>query len=95
MTPLHYACWEGHKDVVAYLIEEIKCAVGECVDQCDLVFNYKFFKVGKTEWLSTWLDRGYCVPCVHGYHLINYITDNSYVSQCEYVNNVHVHAYYV
>ena len=31
MTPLHWACSEGHKDLVVYLIEVIKCDVGECV----------------------------------------------------------------
>ena len=31
MTPLHYACIGGHKDLVVYLIEVIKCDVGECV----------------------------------------------------------------
>ena len=43
-TPLHWACAEGHKDVITYLIEDIKCDVGECVDQSDLVFSYKFFQ---------------------------------------------------
>ncbi len=28
-TPLHYACERGSKDVVQYLVEEIKCDVGE------------------------------------------------------------------
>ena len=34
-TPLHWACEGGHKDLVKYLIEKIKCDVGECVDQSD------------------------------------------------------------
>ncbi len=28
-TPLHYACVEGSKDVVQYLVEELKMDVGE------------------------------------------------------------------
>ena len=28
-TPLHFACWRGHKTVVVYLIEEAGCKVGE------------------------------------------------------------------
>ncbi len=29
MTPLHYACVEGSKDLVKYLVEELKMDVGE------------------------------------------------------------------
>ncbi len=29
MTPLHYACVGGSKDVVQYLVEELKMDVGE------------------------------------------------------------------
>ena len=28
-TPLHFACWWGHKTVVVYLIKEAGCKVGE------------------------------------------------------------------
>ncbi len=28
-TPLHWACEGGNEDVVQYLVEEIKCDVGE------------------------------------------------------------------
>ena len=28
-TPLHHACDHGNKDVVQYLVEDIKCEVGE------------------------------------------------------------------
>ncbi len=28
-TPLHWACWSGSKDVVQYLVEELKMDVGE------------------------------------------------------------------
>ena len=28
-TPLHHACASGHKDIVQYLVEDIKCEVGE------------------------------------------------------------------
>ena len=28
-TPLHHACASGNKDVVQYLVEDIKCDVGE------------------------------------------------------------------
>ena len=28
-TPLHWACVEGHKEVVQYLVVEGKCDVGE------------------------------------------------------------------
>ncbi len=28
-TPLHLACWSGSKDVVQYLVEELKMDVGE------------------------------------------------------------------
>ena len=31
MTPLLCACMGGNKDLVQYLVEEIKCAVGEFV----------------------------------------------------------------
>ncbi len=29
MTPFHWACWRGSKDVVQYLVEERKMDVGE------------------------------------------------------------------
>ena len=29
MTPLHYACMGGSKDMVQYLVEEMKMDVGE------------------------------------------------------------------
>ena len=29
MTPLHYACVEGSKDLVQYLVEELEMDVGE------------------------------------------------------------------
>ena len=28
-TPLHHACASGNKDIVPYLVEDIKCEVGE------------------------------------------------------------------
>ena len=28
-TPLHHACASGNKDIVQYLVEDIKCEVGE------------------------------------------------------------------
>ncbi len=28
-TPLHWACWKGSKDLVQYLVEELKMDVGE------------------------------------------------------------------
>ena len=28
-TPLHHACTSGNKDIVQYLVEDIKCDVGE------------------------------------------------------------------
>ena len=33
MTLLHVACLNGHKEVVQYLVEEVKCDVGECICQ--------------------------------------------------------------
>ncbi len=32
MTPLHCACKRGSKDVVVYLVEEVKCDVGEITE---------------------------------------------------------------
>ena len=34
---LHFACWGGHMKVILYLIEEMKCDVGEysCLSRCD------------------------------------------------------------
>ena len=29
MTPLQWACKKGHKEIVQYLVEEVKCDVGE------------------------------------------------------------------
>ncbi len=29
MTPLHYACQGGHKEVVKYLIQEVGCSTGK------------------------------------------------------------------
>ncbi len=29
MTPLHYACWGGDKEVVQYLIQELGCSTGK------------------------------------------------------------------
>ena len=29
MTPLHYACWGGDKEMVQYLIQELKCSTGK------------------------------------------------------------------
>ena len=34
VTPLHKACINGQKDLVQYLVEELKCDVGECVGNC-------------------------------------------------------------
>ena len=31
-TPLHLACYGGHIDTVKYLVDELQCSVGECVD---------------------------------------------------------------
>ncbi len=28
-TPLHWACWNGHKDIVQWLVKVGKCDVGE------------------------------------------------------------------
>ena len=28
-TPLHYACRGGKKDVIAYLVEDLECDIGE------------------------------------------------------------------
>ena len=31
LTPLHWACVGGNKETVQYLVEELKCDVGESV----------------------------------------------------------------
>ena len=31
-TILHFACYGGNKATVQYLVEVVKCDVGECVD---------------------------------------------------------------
>ena len=31
-TPLHWACEGGHIDTVKYLVDDLQCSVGECVD---------------------------------------------------------------
>ncbi len=30
ITPLHYACWGGHKETVEYLIRKVGCSTGKC-----------------------------------------------------------------
>ena len=32
MTPLHTACYVGHKDVVQYMVERAHCDTSECDD---------------------------------------------------------------
>ena len=39
-TPLHLACGSGDKDTVMYLIKELHCDVGECVDYlCQMLLH--------------------------------------------------------
>ena len=45
-TPLHWACVMGHKEVVQYFVEEVKCDVGESSCQVEplplqLQYGYK------------------------------------------------------
>ena len=30
-TPLHYACYYGHTEIVKFLVEEAKCNIGELI----------------------------------------------------------------
>ena len=39
MTPLLSACLGGNKELVQYLVEEVKCDVGECVG----VYTYHMY----------------------------------------------------
>ena len=49
-TPLHWASSEGHKKIVQYLVEEVKCDVGENdyshantviqVSMCDVIVQF-------------------------------------------------------
>ncbi len=32
LTPLHIACYGGHKDVVQYMVERVHCDTSECDD---------------------------------------------------------------
>ena len=34
LTPIHKACINGNKELVQYLVEELKCDVGEFVGAC-------------------------------------------------------------
>ena len=34
LTALHYACANGNKELIQYLVEELKCDVGEFVGAC-------------------------------------------------------------
>ena len=34
LTALHYACVNGNKELIQYLVEELKCDVGEFVGAC-------------------------------------------------------------
>ncbi|XP_064386915.1 uncharacterized protein LOC135335371 isoform X2 [Halichondria panicea] len=34
-TPLHFACYRGHKDVVQYLVEKVNCDIGATDDEGD------------------------------------------------------------
>ena len=36
-TPLHCACENGNKDIVQYLVEDIKCEVGEHMNALILI----------------------------------------------------------
>ena len=38
-TPLHYSCQFGYKDIVQYLVEEVKCDVGECMCKSMCIIN--------------------------------------------------------
>ena len=39
-TPLHWACLSGDIDTVMYLIDELHCDVGECVDYlCQMLLH--------------------------------------------------------
>ena len=40
LTPLHWACNGGDIDIVMYLIDELHCDVGECVDYlCQMLLH--------------------------------------------------------
>ena len=72
-TPLHHACIKGNKELIQYLVEELKCDVGEFVGVClhmtacdnqGLIYSQtkitSHHKGGGVRWVGQWEGTATC-----------------------------------
>ena len=62
LTPLHSACVGGNKEVVQYLVEELKCDVGEFLCACMVHVTTKVYLQANKKISSDY--KGSCVRWV-------------------------------
>ncbi len=45
MSPVHWAAYNGHKDVLVYLIRDCKCSTGEYIHVRSTIHDYMYINI--------------------------------------------------